>query len=534
MVPLGAPERLLPTESTGIDLREARSQNRPPTRDSGFGDRPSRYQGGNYDEVAPRRSFRDQDDGPTRTFSRRTETSGDGAPAEADEDWRAGPARAVSGMSRFESQDAPERRTTRRSVEEEKDTAADLEDDWRAGASAAPRASAFGERRMSRRDDEEAPVRRFSSRRDEDEGPRRFTSVRKEEETRADDDDWRRPSREISERVERIDESARMDRTRSIRPVVATRADEEDDWRTVKSAAAPVAGSSATPWARRTAAAPVVDTPPRVMVKKPTATPATVQAKPTPAAVEEDKWSSDEDEVVAIEEEKQPDMDKINKFVGKVAQYVEVSASEDVVKKIDAIVKKIPVNFAKPELASLEPMRCVVNVALKTDLLVSEPEVQRIVALVAPILVCLEEQFVSFRGSVEKYQVALLEEVQKFVSAAGCSRLSPETALVEALWLALYEKRVVCEEAFTLWLEDEILASPGKSTTVFQTEAFRAWINEAELPGVEASRKTAPAAGEAKDEWSSSGEDSDIEALVPKRLGAGVHLRPAAVAPLRR
>ena len=125
----------------------------------------------------------------------------------------------------------------------------------------------------------------------------------------------------------------------------------------------------------------------------------------------------------------------------------------------------------------------------------------------------------------------LVEEVQQFVASVGCPRLNPEEALVELIWLALYEQSVVCEEVFSKWLEADEFESPNKSTTLFQTEAFRAWLYEFELPGVDATiRKRAEV--EQKDEWSSD-DDSDIEALVPKRLAA-VHLRAGQIAPIRR
>ena len=530
-VALDAPERLLPTESTGIDLREARSQNRPgfgddrPRRDFGGDDRPRRDFGGDDrprrdfgGEDRPRRDFGGEErprrdfgeDGPRRTFSRRTE---DSAPAaESDDDWRGGAARTQSAVAprRFgDSAELGERRQSRRSVEEKEDTAADLEDDWRAGS--APRPSAFADRRtVSRRDDEEAP-RRFGSRREEDESaPRRFAS-RRVEETRADDEDWRRPSREVST-DEPVVAKERMERTRSARvPAVMTRAD-DDDWRTVRPAAAPVV--------RRTSPKEEAVV---LKARKPVETPAVVQAK-----TEEATWSSDDE----VEVEEKPDMEKISKFAGKVAQYIAVSASEDVVKKIDSITKKIPANFGKPELSTFEPIKAVLALVLDQDKLTSEQETSRLVSLIAPICLVLEEQFLALGGSVTTFQLNIVEEVQRFVAALGCPRLSPEAALVELLWLALYEQGVVCEEVFTLWLDSDEFESPSKSVTLFQTEALRAWLYEFELPGVDATLRKAPAATSDKDEWSSD-DDSDIEALVPKRIG-GIHLRTGAVAPLRR
>jgi hypothetical protein len=513
-VPISAPERLLPTESTGIDLREARSMNRPmrdfgddrgPRRD--FGDsRPPRREFGSDDRF-PRRFERDTDDAPRRTFSRRTEDSGNGGANDSDDDWRAGPSRTSTAPRRFggESSDIPERRPARK----EEETAADLEDDWRAGSTARP--SAFGDRRTSRRDEDDGPPRRFASRREEDESApvRRFSSRKVEEATKADEeDDWRRPV----QREETAPSRDRIERTRSARPI--TKADEEDDWRAVR----PSAPRKVSP-VRETPSKPDRRQSDDAVTKK---TPSTVQPK---KVVEEETWSEDEEE-----EEVKADMEKIAKFAGKVGQYIEASKTEDVIKKIEAITKKIPVNFNKAELSCLEPMKAVLSHILDRESLSSAEEISRLVRLIAPIMVCLEEQFVACNGSAEEYQMNLLEEVQKFVAAHGCARINPEEALVELIWLSLYEESVVCEEIFSKWLESDNFESPNKSTTLFQTEAFRAWLYSFELPGVDATiRKSAVV--EEKDEWSS--EESDIEALVPKRLTA-VHVRAGQMAPIRR
>jgi hypothetical protein len=540
-IPLGAPEKLLPTESTGIDLREARSMNRPsrdfgddrpPRRDFGddrpprrdFGEeRPPRREFG--DDRPPRREFgseerfsrrfdRENDDGPRRTFSRRTEDSGAVA-VESDDDWRAGPSRAPVAPRRFggDTSDLPERRQSRR----EEETAADLEDDWRAGSST-NRPSAFADRRGPRRDEEEGAPRRFASRREEDDsGPVRRFSSRKVEESKADEeDDWRRPSREESSTFVR----ERIERTRTTRPI--TKADEEDDWRAVRA-----------PAPRRTS--PMRETPSKLERRRSgdepaKKTPSTVQPK---KIAEEERWSSDEEEEVVIVEplELKPDMEKISKFSSKIGQYLDVSTQEDVSKKIENVTKKIPVNFERAELSSLEPMKAILSLVLDQNKLVSSVEVSRLIGLIAPILVCLEEQFVSVSGSSESYQMNILQEVQHFVAGRGCPRIDAEEALVETIWLALYEKSVVCEEIFSMWLESDAFDSPSKSTTLFQTEAFRAWLYEFELPGVEASVKRATVV-DTKDDWSSD-DDSDIEALVPKRVSAAT-LRTGGIPSIRR
>lgn len=517
-IQLSGPEKVLPTESSGIDLRDARTMNRPP-REGGYEERPRRFERDerSFDD-APRRNFRERDDEqePRRTFSKRSEEE----PSRGDDEdcWRTGPARTTSGpVRRFESDSAPERRMPpRRSVEEDS-TAADKEDDWRAGSAARP--SAFVDRRASTRNDEDETVapRRFGSRREIDAPPR--------VESRADEGDWRRGEKE----PEAPSSFNRIERTRSTRP--PTRAEEEGDWRTVSPAEKP--SHSATPWARK---ASVQEAPERVVSRKSVeedkpvrraATPSTVQPKK-----EEDKWSSDEEEEEVVEEK--PDMDKISKFAGKVEKLVLECSPADCAKKLDAVIRKVPVNFGRIELSSLEPMKAVLAIVLKPNLLSSESEVNRLVQAVAPLLVCLEELFVEHGGSSpEAYQLNVLEEVQKFVVPLQLPRLTPETSLVEKLWLSLYEQKVIAEEVFKLWLDNDTLDSPMKSTTMFQTEAFRAWLYDVELPGVQSTIRNGTAdAGKEKDDWSDS-DDSDIEALVPKRI-AGVHLRPTNVASLRR
>lgn len=474
-IQVSGPERLLPTESTGIDLREARVQNCPP-REGGYGDRPRRFEREerSFDEQ-PRRTFRDRDDGdvPRRAVSKR----GEEEPSRGDDEecWRAGPSAAPSNVRKFDNE-LGERRVSRRS--EEVSTPADTEDDWRAGK-AVPRASVFSERRV-RIDDEEAAPRRFGSRQ-EDEGVRRFASrqAEQEPESRADDDDWRRGP------------SALIERTRS------SRQEGRPEGR--------ASGHSATPWARKSEAVESSRTP--VKIVKP------VVAATAPAVVE---WSSSEDDEV-------PDMQKIAKFGSKVEQLV----CDNEVKKIDAIVRKVPVNFSRVELTSFETTRAVLAIVLKHD---HVSEIDRIVGLVAPLLICLEKEYTV----VSTWGELVLEEVQKFVHSLQLPRISPETSLVEQIWLSLYEHKVIAEEVFSNWLNSDKYESAGKSTTLFQTEAFRAWLYDLELPGVDATIRNLQTPTNAnKDEWSDSEDDSDIESLVPKRV-PGIHLRPTGVTPLRR
>jgi hypothetical protein len=238
-------------------------------------------------------------------------------------------------------------------------------------------------------------------------------------------------------------------------------------------------------------------------------------------------WSSSSESEEEPQEAK-PDMEKVHKFVEKLKSYVNENES----KKIESIVKKIPVNFGTPELTSLEPMRAVLSLVLTKEITEADEEtVTTQLRLVAPVLMCLEEHY----PSVSEFQSHLLEHVQVFANNIGLPRLSPETALIEQLWIALYESQIVAEESFQLWLDNDAFDSPGKQNTLFQTEAFRAWLYGLELPGVEATMKRGSKAAEEeeKDEWSDS--DSDIEALVPKRIStAGINLRPTGVAPLRR
>lgn len=510
-IQLGGPERLLPTESTGIDLREARSMNRPP-RDDRFDDRgPRRMDDRGGFDSAPRRSFRDrdEDEGARRTNSRWADES---SRAEAEDDWRSGPSRTTSNTTsrRFESEPLERRSSTRRAPADEERTAADQEDDWRAGSSAMkPTSSSFGERRISRRED-------F------DDAPRRVTS-------RADDDDWRRgtSNRETTASEDRIE------RTRSFRPA-PTKADEESDWRT------PATSNSATPWARKgssvsaTPAKTTVGTgAPRVVRKsededspRKYQTPSR-KSPPVVVEKEEAKWSSSEDEDESAPTG--PDMEKISKFVEKVLGYIEVGE----VKKIESITKKIPVNFGEAELKSLEPMKAIIAVVLSKEAVAKgEESVRSAIEMMAPVLACLESEF----GNDSSFELNTLEQVQVSVNALGLPRLSPETALVELVWLALYESQIIAEEMFQQWLDNDKLDSPGKSTTLFQTQAFRAWLYEEELPGVEATRRSnkGAAVAQAKDEWSDD-SDSDIEALVPKRISTtGINLRPTSAGPLRR
>lgn len=258
------------------------------------------------------------------------------------------------------------------------------------------------------------------------------------------------------------------------------------------------------------------------------------KATPVSEKLVEDRWSSEsesEDEVVVAEVK--PDMEKISKFIERVEKLICPITTESL-KKMDSLVKKIPVNFTHAEFGSLETSRAVIRASLKS-LSTGEDSSEvapsaAVLAAVAPILLCLEHHYIELGHSVNGFYLDILETVQCWANSRGLPRISPECSLVEDLWLALYEAKIIPEEAFQLWLDNDTLPSPGKSVTLFQTEAFRAWLYEQELPGVEATVKTKAGA---KDEWGSDSEDdSDIESLIPKRAGAPVLLKPTT--PLRR
>merc|ERR1711964_613616 len=108
-----------------------------------------------------------------------------------------------------------------------------------------------------------------------------------------------------------------------------------------------------------------------------------------------------------------------------------------------------------------------------------------------------------------KPQLQLLFDLQAASWKCGLPRLSPCTAVIEALFDALYLEDVVDEPLFHAWVADQQDERPGKIDVVFQTTQWFDWLRTAKVEGEESSSEES-----SSDEAES---DGDIEALVPQR-----------------
>lgn len=109
-------------------------------------------------------------------------------------------------------------------------------------------------------------------------------------------------------------------------------------------------------------------------------------------------------------------------------------------------------------------------------------------------------------------KVEFLFDLQEAVSQQKCPRLSPEWALIEAVFDGLYFNEILAEPYFFLWADDTKDQRDGKIEVMFQANTWLKWLKEARLEGEETSDESDGEEGSSDEE----SEEEDIEALVPQ------------------
>jgi len=110
-----------------------------------------------------------------------------------------------------------------------------------------------------------------------------------------------------------------------------------------------------------------------------------------------------------------------------------------------------------------------------------------------------------------RVKVEFLFDLQEAVYQQKCPRLSPEWALIEAVFDGLYFNEVLAEPYFFLWADDTKDTRDGKIEVMFQANAWLDWLKKAKVFGEETSDSD-----EESDSGSEEEEDEDKEEeLVP-------------------
>ncbi|CBZ55378.1 conserved hypothetical protein [Neospora caninum Liverpool] len=147
------------------------------------------------------------------------------------------------------------------------------------------------------------------------------------------------------------------------------------------------------------------------------------------------------------------------------------------------------------ELASIVPCAVVAAVVIKRS--AGKENMEGVLEVVKPV------QDV-WKALLEKSQVrdkdqVLIKEMVKMIKAVKCPRLSPCTALIEAIWDAM-------------WFDDDNDDTEGRTEVLFQVLTWGQWL-QGQLPGADAGEE------EEAEHEEPDNDDYDIEALVPKREG---------------
>lgn len=221
-------------------------------------------------------------------------------------------------------------------------------------------------------------------------------------------------------------------------------------------------------------------------------------------------------------EEKSWDEERIAAFNERVVATVE-DASADV----GSIVEEVPDLLTEAELKTVQPVGRLIEALLRASRQKTNDDVLQHVERFVPLFNCLISN--AKDQEVHRFKVKLLCEAQRLAFVMGLPRLSPEWALLEAFYDALYRLEVVEEDYFEMWAVNEKDNTPGKTTAMFQVTFFLEWLRSAKLEGDESSEEEEEASekdddGEDDDDDEKSDEEeeeelSDIEANVPKRTG---------------
>ena len=304
-----------------------------------------------------------------------------------------------------------------------------------------------------------------------------------EEDSRADDDgNWRassRPAPTFSKPERTVSVSSRPEeddwrRAPSV-PLARTaprdRFDDMDNWRKPAAPAAPAAPAPAgdeRPAHLRNLRASLAARAPLAQSVQPTI------PKETKRVAKSVDWGDDEEEVVTTPA---IDAEKLNGFEGRLAALL-----ADESKKLDSFAKKVCENFTAKELETKIPLKSSIRLTIETARGRDLEFVLRLCRRVTPLFLALNEK--DSNGEMK-----LLLVSQRICASLGYPRLSPECALLEGLWLGLYEGGAVADGWFSRWadletadyLEDAPSASLGKSwgktQALFQTQALRDWLS---------------------------------------------------------
>jgi hypothetical protein len=162
--------------------------------------------------------------------------------------------------------------------------------------------------------------------------------------------------------------------------------------------------------------------------------------------------------------------------------------------KVSALAEDVTDILAQEDLETVVPVGRLMDSLLRHSRHKEDDFVVKLVQRFAPVLTALID-----KAGVHRFKVKVLCEAQRIAYEMGLPRLSPESALIEVFFDALYRAEIVEEEYFDWWSTNSD-DTPGKTTAMFQVNPFLDWLREAKYEGEESS-----------DEEKGSDEESDEE-----------------------
>lgn len=192
---------------------------------------------------------------------------------------------------------------------------------------------------------------------------------------------------------------------------------------------------------------------------------------------------------------------------GRIAKF-EQMVQESLVKASERDSLSSKIDFTAEELQTKLPSKTFLKLLITHASACEEAEIMDLIKSYKPVF-----EFLIERANTRRFKLQLLFLVQAIIFDLGLPRMSPVTALVEALFDSLYFSEIIEEQYFDWWAEDDEDETAGKMQVMFQLNFWLDWLRNAKLDGEETEEEE-----EDSDEDASSDEDDyGPESYNPKR-----------------
>mmetsp|Transcript_72965 Transcript_72965/g.202450 ORF Transcript_72965/g.202450 Transcript_72965/m.202450 type:complete len:570 (-) Transcript_72965:188-1897(-) len=204
-------------------------------------------------------------------------------------------------------------------------------------------------------------------------------------------------------------------------------------------------------------------------------------------------------------------LEKLGAFSEECASLIEDDSAD-----IEDSIEEATEMLTEDDLKTLQPMNRLFARLLKHCRGKDDEDVVAVVQRFEPLI-----SYLISKAPIHRFKMKMLIEAQKLAYEMGLPRLSPKSALLEVFFDGLYSAEIIEEEYFNMWaLADD--DTPGKTSAMFQVNDFLDFLRTATIEGEESEEEDLKENEESEmdDEEEEEDDGSDIEANVPKRVGA--------------